>query len=55
LGEKKLSFGANLFWERKSYFWTMRHMWQKNNMQKMKEKQHAEDGGKTAWHACRQT
>jgi hypothetical protein len=36
-GREKPIFGANLFWERKSYFWTVRHMWQKSSMQKMKE------------------
>jgi hypothetical protein len=61
LGEKNLFlgvglfWGACLFWERKAYFWSARHMWWKNNMQKMKEKKHAEDVGKTVWRTCRQT
>jgi hypothetical protein len=46
LGERSLFLGRGLFWGRESYFSCDFHMWQKRNMQKKKEKQHAKKEGK---------
>jgi hypothetical protein len=48
LGKRSLFLDAGLFWEREVYFWSTHHMWQKSNMQKMREKQHARDERKEA-------
>jgi hypothetical protein len=51
LGGKSI-LGASLFLERNIYFWSTCNRWQKRNMQKKKEKKHAE-GGKVVWCTCR--